>query len=47
MTGQRYEVAPLRCVVRLDPGRSVGDLLGNHFSCIKTNMSSIDSQRKG
>lgn len=41
VTGEGYEVTPLCCIVRLNPGRSVCDLLRNHFSCRKTNVSSV------
>ena len=38
MTGEGYEITPLGCVIGLDPGRSMRDLLRNHFSCIKTDV---------
>lgn len=37
VTREGYEVTPFCCVVRLDAGRSMRDLLRNHFSCAKTN----------
>jgi len=38
VTGEGYEITPLGCVIGLDPGRSMRDLLRNHFSCIKTDV---------
>lgn len=41
VTREGYEVTPLCCIIGLNPGRSMCDLLRNHFSCIKTNVSSV------
>lgn len=41
VTREGYEVTPLCCIIGLNPGRSMCDLLRNHFSCIKINVSSV------